>query len=288
MLAFYGSGNSWGWHDILNVHLLHDLQKINPGIKSIINLSSGIKSKLSDCKYIVPFVESDMMALHDSGIQAIMPRKDIIEIFMCKKKFSLYVEQHDLSQYVPKTYASHAETIDSTCMLFIVKPHITTSGCGSQIVTRAKQTSRFNPRTARTMRTINPTHFNNNIIQEYITNDKEYVAHIIAENGRIAHCIVYMYLFCNPVHIRRGCISRFPVTKITSDQHVIDVLEKFLLPCGYTGICNIDFIIDNDNVKVFEINPRLGGSLIRNTTDLILMINKLLAMYDKQIEIGTQ
>lgn len=36
---------------------------------------------------------------------------------------------------------------------------------------------------------------------------------------------------------------------------------------GYRGVCGIDFVIDDSNVSILEVNPRfLGSSFIINTT----------------------
>lgn len=64
------------------------------------------------------------------------------------------------------------------------------------------------------------------------------------------------------------------MSKIDINKEYINVFEKFLIPCKYSGICNIDFIIVNDNIKIFEINPRLGGSLMMslNRKDLVKIL----------------
>ncbi len=67
------------------------------------------------------------------------------------------------------------------------------------------------------------------------------------------------------------------MSKIELEYKYIKQLELFLLKCYYTGISNIDFIIYDDKIKVFEINPRLGGGLIRfDRCDLVEILVELI------------
>jgi hypothetical protein len=44
-----------------------------------------------------------------------------------------------------------------------------------------------------------------------------------------------------------------------------DIFDKIFIETNYSGFACIDFCIDNDIVKIFEINSRIGESLIHNT-----------------------
>jgi len=58
---------------------------------------------------------------------------------------------------------------------------------------------------------------------------------------------------------------------------VMEVLERVVSSCDYHGIGNIDFKIDpqDGRIKVLEMNPRLGGSLMNrdNQGDLLRIIS---------------
>lgn len=123
--------------------------------------------------------------------------------------------------------------------------------------------------------------FNNNIVQEYIPNVEEFVSHIVVINGSIKICITYKYIFNDNTHIKSYPLNTNNVIKVNIDKIYIDIMEKFLSKCSYNGVCNIDFIIDSKgNIKIFEINPRFGGSLIRdNNEDLHNTLIELLFKY---------
>jgi carbamoylphosphate synthase large subunit len=43
---------------------------------------------------------------------------------------------------------------------------------------------------------------------------------------------------------------------------VSSIFESIIKHLNYSGPCNIDFKLINGTPKIFEINPRLGGSLM--------------------------
>ena len=56
-------------------------------------------------------------------------------------------------------------------------------------------------------------------------------------------------------------------------QKIVDQIFKDL---NYSGFAVCDFIIVNDRIVIFEINPRPGGSLIHNEKYLNIFLDKLL------------
>lgn len=134
---------------------------------------------------------------------------------------------------------------------------------------------------------IKEDHLDKYIIQEYIQDNCEYVIHIIAKDGKIIEYVSYCYKI---IDIDKSAI--FIKTQEFSENHNIilikhelsqdslNIFEKFLLPCKYTGPCCFDYKLKNGIIKVLEINPRFGGSLMRdeNKQDLCLLINKLLEL----------
>ena len=52
-------------------------------------------------------------------------------------------------------------------------------------------------------------------------------------------------------------------TIIESNPDTLKVFDQIMLQTNYSGPCNIDFSYDSSNLKIFEINPRFGGSLMK-------------------------
>jgi carbamoylphosphate synthase large subunit len=260
-LAFYGKHSDNWMAALLHPSLVNALQ---PKIHTIQNVSS-LRNVVS-YDYIMPLMEVHMLALHARGIRAMMPDVETVRMCMCKRKFSQYVLAHNLTQYAPKTL--EADNGDGS--LRIVKPYSQNSGSGMRIT-----------------RDVRKEEYRTRVVQEYIPNREEYCAFIVANKGRIVHCTVIQSMFSESVHIKQA-ISAEDADKnriVTLDRAHIDSLEMFLLPCSYTGVCNIDFLLHEDVVKVFEINPRLGGSLMfpKHRHILVEILLVLLDIFDKEI-----
>jgi carbamoylphosphate synthase large subunit len=260
IIIFFGLHNK-DWMDVLNDKLIKyfpDDTNITK-ITNIYDVNKLINTDLSST-YIIPLMENHMIELHNNNIKALMPSIENIKFFSCKKEFALFVKNNNLEQYAPKVYNSIDEIPING--LYIIKPYNLNNGndiCIKQYLDK--------------------TDFDNKIVQEYIYNKKEYSSYFVSKNGYIIKCITYEFIFDNDQHIKSFPINTQNMTKIDLDYKYIKQLELFLICCKYTGICNIDFVICNDQIKVFEINPRLGGGLIRiNRCDLIEMLNEMIKL----------
>jgi carbamoylphosphate synthase large subunit len=256
-LVFYGNHSS-EWMNVLN----NDLSiSLNPRINIIYN-HRAFTSKLKTFKYVIPLMEKHMIELHNGGVKAMMPDIDTIRTFMCKRKFFDYVVKFNLLDNIPKTFKSPNDIRDNK--MVIVKPYNFNSGVGMRITD-----------------TVFDFEFKYQIVQEYVHGNTEYCAYIVAKDGKIQLCFVYEFVSNNDVYIRKAVNENVISNKVSMDQKYIDTLELFLLPCKYNGICNIDFKIDSDVVKVMEINPRLGGSLMdkNNRQDLIDIVSAAIDVF---------
>jgi biotin carboxylase len=81
-----------------------------------------------------------------------------------------------------------------------------------------------------------------------------------------------MYKFISNKHIKIHPINTSNISKYYLEEKYVEKLELFLSKCNYTGVCNINFVFYNEEIKVLEINPRLGGSLIRFNKDYLVEI----------------
>ena len=209
---------------------------------------------------IIPLMETHMLQLYNNKINALMPSLEHIKQFSCKKQFITYVNNNKLEMYTPKIYNSHDEI--TTKKLYIVKPYNLNNGTDMYI----KQSI-----------DVNKNDFVNKIVQEYIENKIEYCAHVVSKNGQIMKCITYAYTFDDMQHIKSFPKNTKNMSKIELDNKYVKQLELFFLSCKYTGISNTDFIICDEQIKVFEINPRLGGSLVRfDKCDLVEILHKMI------------
>lgn len=268
IIIFFGQ-HSNVWMNVLNNKLINDFSKhttINiENIKNIYDIKQIIKiikMDLTTTICIIPLMETHMIELHNNNINALMPSIDNITLFSCKKRFATYVNNNNLGQFTPKVYNSMDEINPNS--LYIIKPYNLNNGSNMCI----KQQ-------------LNKTDFVNKVVQEYIENKIEYNANIVSKNGEIIKCITYAYNFDDKCHIKKYPINTLNMSKFELDYKHIKQLELFLLPCKYTGISNVDFVICDEQIKVFEINPRLGGGLVRfDRHDLVDILSEMINCRD--------
>jgi carbamoylphosphate synthase large subunit len=107
------------------------------------------------------------------------------------------------------------------------------------------------------------------LIEEFIPGAKEYVTHVVCSEGRILWHHTFQYVMRDDDPIRRPS-SRYAFTSTRLEPATLGVFAKILAAFGYDGPANIDFKMRRSRPVVLEINPRLGGSLMRPENTRIL------------------
>lgn len=103
----------------------------------------------------------------------------------------------------------------------------------------------------------------NYVISKYIEHIRYYVGHFLILNGKIIKKIYFYSEDPLKNGIKCGQIKNYI---ITSELHIDDsIYDKIFYDLSYSGFACADFIIDNNKIIIFEINPRPGGSLIYNS-----------------------
>jgi len=111
----------------------------------------------------------------------------------------------------------------------------------------------------------------NYVIQTYISSPYEYSGHFYVKDGMIKFFVYYMITNYTPHYIQHGRLLKYE--RIT-EPFWLDTFTEIFTKLKYTGFACIDFkVIDNKPV-IFEINPRLGGSIVcTNEHDLKKIID---------------
>lgn len=157
---------------------------------------------------------------------------DILDNHM---EFIHWMQVFKLTEFIPKVY-SDIEPIQFPCIL--KRNGRWNSGKGTSII--------------KFKREIKP-----GICQEIIYGDTEYTAHLALKNGVLLHSLIYKGKLPTEDHIKRT-----PFTEYEKVEHDISPILKILKDLNYTGICCPNYKIVDGVIKIFEINPRIGGSLI--------------------------
>jgi carbamoylphosphate synthase large subunit len=247
------------WKHFLSFVKLNEIANIII-IDNILDLNNFINDNMEEYK-IIPLFECDMIEL-EFYKNVISPPVNLVKIFNDKKLFNEYVEKLGLTEFIPKTYTVYEDMYDDeygdSDKLKIIKPPI---NCNGEFMEITKHVTRYQ--------------FQNNLVQEYIPKFHEYTSNIVMKDGKIICCISFKHMFKTDKEIKIYPINTSNYTKIEIDRKYINIMEKFLV--GYSGPCNVNYLIVDEKIKIFEINPRIGGTLIRNNTeDLSNFIDKMI------------
>jgi len=106
------------------------------------------------------------------------------------------------------------------------------------------------------------------VLQEAIRKTEEYVCHSMVKNGIHLKSIIFKVNLPNELHIKSGsmggeltCLDVSPIYEVYRVLH-------------YTGFACVNFKMTDTGIKIFEINPRMGGSLVENEECLKEMVTK--------------
>ena len=228
-----------------------------PEIKSVNLVSSTkeirrISARRAGNTVIIPLMESHLYEMPTS-LTSLTPAPELVKLMADKLLFTEFLASGGFAQFVPRTWTNHAETT-FPCIL---KRRDLNGGQGIRILKSANQLQEV-----LTELEFQETQY---FFQELVSAKVEYVCHIVALKGEILFSNNFAYTMPDPEMIR-GLNSHITFTDLGSslDQEVHGTFKKIIKHLNYSGPCNLDFKLINGVPKIFEINPRLGGSLMIN------------------------
>lgn len=274
-LIFYGYHKPW---EIMynKSSVMENLHNIIHGVKIFTDIPTLKQYLANDGKeyknYILPTTVDHIHELNAGGIKSLFKiDSGWLKRFDDKKLFVEYSAEHNLLKYLPQIYSKESKRSENT--LVIVKPKISAFSVGIY---------------KKRLCDLTDSEFENNVVQTYIKDPTEYAGYFVAYNGNITFSFAYMGNHGNGEYIKceNGIYDNTRKTRVLLDKKIVDQLELFLKPTLYTGTCCFDFKIKDGNLKVFELNPRLGGSLTlpENKEDFKTVIQKLMEIYDHRNE----
>jgi hypothetical protein len=204
------------------------------------------KIYFKDC--VIPLMENHIKATPDSSI-TLKPRLEILEKFANKKIFHLFLKDLNLDQYQPNIYLNQ-----NIAKFPIVLKRTNLNACqGIKIIFTREE---LNDSLSQDM-----WRGKEFIIQEFIENTNEFVWHAVYKNGVRLWGTTIKYVKSNSL-ILRGPNSEINSIILESNPDATNVFDQIMSKTNYSGPCNIDFSYESSNLKIFEINPRIGGSLM--------------------------
>jgi hypothetical protein len=218
---------------------------------------------------VIPLLESHTATWLQRGnplLGTCLPSLPTLHTFGNKAAFAKYAAANRLSHHCPTQYHL-PDLAEFPCVL---KRTDLNAGAGVVYVSSKGELLTYLQ---------HPQWLNHEVVmQQHIEADVEYTCHGICHNGALMWHAAYRYDLETPTTIRSAPQTAYRHT-LSADQ--IRILELFLRPVRYSGPVNIDFRTNAQGAtKILEINPRLGGSLMRaeNQSDLATALTWILRL----------
>jgi carbamoylphosphate synthase large subunit len=184
------------------------------------------------------------------GGRALEPTAHAIATLEDKAKFATYMAANGFGDYCPRTYANRQEAV-FPCML---KRTDLSASLGVLIAQSAKhldellQTHTFQGHPY--------------LLQALVQGSVEYATYCVCKDGRVLWSCSFAADAGSPVAIKRedNAVQR---QAVATPDAVLRQIEAVLLPLAFSGPCNVDYkLLADGRMQIFEINPRLGGTLM--------------------------
>lgn len=104
--------------------------------------------------------------------------------------------------------------------------------------------------------------------QRAIEGPLEYVLHLLRVNGAIRFHVGYRYDMGQPLGVR-GHADRPASIEPVDPGAALDACTAILDALGYEGTCCFNHKLEEGQVRILELNPRFGGSLVGVVTDYV-------------------
>lgn len=207
-------------------------------------------------RVVVPLMERHILSL-PTGCHALVPDAQSMAILADKARFARYAEDVGLAHLLPRSLDVNTPSFPSA-----LKRTNLRAGKGVAIVTSIQDLE------ARLG--CSPWADGKVILQEHVAGRTDRVTHLVCVNGRIVWHQSYTFRMKDARRIR-GPVGSLAITRCKTRASDFADFERLLVPLGFDGPANVDYRHRPDGrLAIFEINPRLGGSLMRpeNAHDL--------------------
>ena len=213
---------------------------------------------------VLPLMDQHIAICPRNG-RSLFPTEAAAKVLSNKLTFAHYVGHAGLSSHAPTTLSVNAP--EFPCVLKRVDLN---SGRGVRVIRNAAELSIALDEA--------PWAGHPYVLQEFIEAAADFVTHAVCRAGKIIWHCTYKYELDLQDPIQRPD-NKGSISRAAASGEVLSVLSKFLTPLDYDGPVTFDYRFSRDGaLKVIEINPRLGGSLmwVSNRTDLVEALSAII------------
>lgn len=232
---------------------LVSLSKIHQQNIILINFNDDelLKKIMTEKKidYILPLSNKDYIIIKnkiDDLDKILYPNDEIFELLNNKLFFTKFMLEN-FNEYIPNVYyLDNIKLLDNEYPV-ISKPIYSTNGANMKIYHNENEFINCKDKI---------------IIQKFIEEVFEYGAYMLCINGKIINWKIIRFKY--PKYTIKK--YNFPKEYENIKNFDIQLFEKIILKLNYTGGMCVDFKFDvsTNNIYIFEINPRFGGSAFTN------------------------
>lgn len=208
---------------------------------------------VANVDYVLPMSHNDYMKVKDKFPDKILWPIKSYDILNNKCLFGVYM-QANYPNYIPDIYYLNDDDVEiikvPMCWPAIHKMRFGECGNGITIINSYEEFSQLI--------------YTNCIVQQFIQDNVEYAAFLFCIDAKVINYKVICNSFDN-FNIKKGKFETFEFVDIDISI-IIEILEKL----EYCGGCCVNFKISNSVIKIFEINPRFGGTCIEYPNQFLL------------------
>ncbi len=195
-----------------------------------------------------------------NGIQFLLPQTDIVKVCEDKENFDRFMINNEFGSLTPKV-SSHLP------LPFILKKRMDKSGINAFIIRSDEDLAKYEEQ-------LKSEEF---IKQEYFAGKEEYTTHFLCVNGKIVYSYSLKFVFKSDFFVKGLQSPPFKTATISECKtDYIELYEQILTKLNYSGVGCLNFKISEGIPKIFEINPRAGGSLPLDINNFLTQYIKLL------------
>ncbi|UAY53051.1 ATP-grasp domain-containing protein [Ferruginibacter albus] len=184
-----------------------------------------------------------------------IPSTNVLNICNNKQLFYQWLEENGFKEMCPKVGLPQQYP-------YILKKKITEWGIGSEIIYNKDMELRFKDQLLS----------NDYFVQQIIPGKTEYATHILFKNNKVASSLTFKHVHKTRIHLRGKQESSY---SLMTQTPFLSLFSSILMKMEWQGICCIDYTIYKGKPYIFEINPRVGGSLTE------FLFSFLIAAYDE-------
>jgi hypothetical protein len=203
------------------------------------------------------FLFHNQETLKKAGLKFIVNDFDIVQLLLDKRRFFEFMIKNSLEAYIPKYYP----TIDEIHYPCVIK-HISGANGESVRIVYSKEE----------LGTVDK----DEVVNEYILGDTEYAMNLFYKDGTIIEEVTYKKTYSENFYV----LNSDTKYKMVDTKIINPYLSEFtkiidtMFAHGGELFCCIDYKIENNTPKIFEINVRLGYTLARNGDDFKKIMDK--------------